>query len=102
MGWRVPPNKGVIEFPAILHIRVTQAMHAEVTARGGARWLRPIIEANTRPPPATSPAATDGDYGGKIPAGTVIAKRSRRVTRRQEPKKSSKRVTLDNKNRRRV
>lgn len=40
----------IVEFPAILHLRCSQAMASEVKARGGSRWLRALIDANTRPP----------------------------------------------------
>lgn len=102
MGWRVPPNKGIIEFPAILHVRVTQAMHDEVKGRGGARWVRAILEANTRPaPPAPAANTPTGVSQGK-PGMSSPAKRSRRVTRRRDLPRSSKRVTLDKKKRRGV
>ena len=95
MSFRVPPNKGVIEFPAILHIRVTQAMHAEVTARGGARWLRPIIEANTRPPPPAATMPGDKIGGADKRVTRMPAKRTHRVTRRQSGRPARSLVTLD-------
>lgn len=99
MRTRVPPNKGIVQFPAVMHFRCNAAMLAEIKSRGGSNWLRALVAANARPPsgaPQTAPVF-DGEYGGEIPAVPAVkAKRSRRVTSRA---RSSKRVTLDKRKR---
>ena len=37
-----------IEFPNVIHLRCTPEMAQEVKERGGSRWLRSLIAANTR------------------------------------------------------
>lgn len=61
MSFRTPPNKGVIQFPCVLHVRCTQAMLDEIQARGGGQWVRSLVEANSRPPADTVNASAPRD-----------------------------------------
>lgn len=45
MGWRVAPNKGQIEFPAVLNARVTAAVKDYVARKGGGSYVRWVLEA---------------------------------------------------------
>lgn len=67
-----------IEFPSVFNIRCTPEMRDEIKARGGARWLRKLIEANTRPPVNQVPF--DGPYTPQFPTGTFTGNAP--VTRR--------------------
>lgn len=55
MGWRVPPNKGIIEFPVKINARVTTEQHAFIARQGGGAFLRFLIgdaiTASARPTP---------------------------------------------------
>lgn len=88
MGNRIPPNKGIVLFPAVWHFRCTQAMLEEIKARGGGHWLRSLIAANVRPV----------DVSPTLTAAPELMPVSQ-VTRKN---RSSKRVSLDKRKRRKV
>lgn len=70
-----------ILFPAVVHLRCTEAMKTEISARGGSRWLRAIIEANTRPPTPDVPTAPQRPRKRRAPKlshGVSLDKRKRR------------------------
>ena len=95
MSFRVPPNKGIIEFPCVLHVRCTHAMLDEVQARGGSRWIRALVAANTRPPAPVDPAPI---VSPGIPSDT-----SPRIRKRVSRKPAgAKRVSLDKRKRRKA
>ena len=101
---RSPPNKGHVEFPSVLHLRCTDAMREEVRARGGCRWLRSLIAANTRPPAAVDPPwlqATGDPVGDTIGRETTDHGKPRRRVSRRSPK-PGKRVSLDKGKQKRV
>lgn len=84
-------------FPAVLHLRCSNAMLEEVKARGGGHWLRSLIAANTRPPAGDvtlPPANVSPAIASDTPAG------SRRVSRKA--RSTRKRVSLDKRKRRKV
>lgn len=99
-----PHNKGHVLFPSVIHLRCTPDMREEVKARGGGRWLRSIIAANTRPPGIDNPGTLNAPF---TKTGTVThiitspAKQSPRITPARS-RKGSRRVSLDKRKRRKV
>lgn len=97
MADRTPPNKGLVEFPSVFHMRITQEMKQAILSRGGASWLRSLVAANTRVPenveptslPLVSPSIAS-DTPAKSPRG-------KRGTGDTSPKKGKprRRVSLD-------
>lgn len=93
-----------VQFPAVVHLRCTEAMREEVKARGGCRWLRSIVAANTRPPGIDNPGTLDKPFSAWASVSPTPAKVSRR-SRRDTPagsRKVSRRVSLDKRKRRKV
>ncbi len=109
--FRSPPNKGRVEFPAVFHVRCTQAMAEEIRSRGGGPWVRSIVAANSRPPvdkPQVDPdqlPLPGVDVSPAIASDTraPIGAPKRRVSRKgKSPGENRRRVSLDRKKPRRL
>jgi hypothetical protein len=68
-------------FPTFFHLRCSEAMKQAIMARGGARWLRGVIQANLGAPFTDVPADAGVPFDGPVKALPARKRVKSRVSR---------------------